>query len=307
MLNNFNFLLSQIAGVPKNHFKQVCHSPCFLPGVLKEFIGDPVLFACEAMGWSTNCRKCGCNFLNHTHVYYETRAEESRLLDRSVEAQLESNEDLNKAYTECVLELEKRLEVLQKEQKTISTAMAMFAHFLQNNSICPINDSYEAYLDSLIKREKSAVNPEKDLLDRYESLKEEHIKQKRHLDVAAEFAKKQNIKHVTPDQILAAFKDLKELPLTGKKIDSLHRLFVERKQSEMLKNMEYVHSLPPRPRNEDKGNDELEQMQAVILNLLSSNYQQAANALYKEFVEKKEQPPNMVKKMTDWFSNLSLP
>lgn len=295
-----------VSGLQKYHYKQRCHNPCYLTGVQKDVIGDAGLVHCAAMGGSTKCKQCDCHFTTHMHVYYETTTVESRIEDKTVQSQLATNAQIIKAQYDHIRKLENRVKEYKGEHQEISKALATFAYFLRNNSICPINDAYEAYLDCLIQREKIAFGSNKQLLQRYESLKKEHLEQKRLLEEAGKMAKAQKIAHVTSDQIMAIWECLKKLPHTGRKINTLHRMLTERKHGEMLKNMEYVHTqiarVPKKPeppvqpastgakkKKKGKANPNgLEEKKSRIADLLASDDMEGAMALMIEYKEEEE-------------------
>lgn len=227
--------------IKKKHYKERCHNPCYLEGVSADIIGDPILMGCAAMN-GNNCKECGCHYSLHMHVYYETTTVETKIKNETVVWKLATQEDVIKAQRNQICLLEKRKAEYMNEHKEITTALATFSFFLCNNSICPINDAYEDYLNVLIQNAKRKDSLESSIVDRYESLKKEYIEEKRQITEAAKLAKAQNITHVNSNQILKTYKRLINLSHSGKTINKLHKIFKQGRHNEQIKNMQYVHT-----------------------------------------------------------------
>ncbi|XP_065172202.1 uncharacterized protein [Atheta coriaria] len=230
-----------VGDIKKYHYKQRCHNPCFLRGVAADIIGDAKLLRCAAM-IGNNCKKCGCHYSLHMHVYYETTTIQTRIKNETVVSRIATQEEMIKTQYDQIRLLEKRKAEYINEHKEITTALAKFSFFLSNNSICVINDAYEEYLNVLIQNAKRRDSLESSLVDRYQSLKREYIEEKRQITEAARLAKKQNITHVTSDQILETYLRLINLPLSGETIKILHKIFKQGSHNEQMMNTEYVHS-----------------------------------------------------------------
>lgn len=138
-----------MAGVVKYHYKERCHDPCESVPKWKWLFGEGALKFCDNMSGG-ECIKCGCNWSTHMHVSYETKAVEERILNETVKSQLNSNENILNEQKACVKALKERIETYKSEQEEIAKALATFAYFLSHNSILPINDAYERYLNCLI-------------------------------------------------------------------------------------------------------------------------------------------------------------
>lgn len=149
---NCKFIILYQVGERTNwHYKQRCHDPCYLQNVPKEIIGSPELVNCAAMS-NKQCKKCGCQFSIHMHVYYLTKVKEDREIDSNIQKNIQSKEKVIENATKLLKSIELKKVDLESEHQIILTCCAKFAHFLQNNAITPYNDGYAEYIKYLIDR-----------------------------------------------------------------------------------------------------------------------------------------------------------
>ncbi|KAF2891786.1 hypothetical protein ILUMI_14387, partial [Ignelater luminosus] len=142
----------QVNGNKICHYKQVCHDPCYLEEVPKEIVGSPELVRCDAMNSQQHCNYCGCSYLKHMHIYYQSFTYEDNIVDDNVRSQITTKENAKRAAENLIREIKQRRAEYEKEQNIIIKNTAKFAHFLQNNAITAYNDAYQSYLEYLIDR-----------------------------------------------------------------------------------------------------------------------------------------------------------
>ena len=86
------------------------------------------------------------------HVYYMTETFSDKIIDKSIQSQINDKSSAITQTLRVVNKIEERKNEYNDEREVITKSMAKFAHFLQHNAIAPYNDSYKAYLEHLIKR-----------------------------------------------------------------------------------------------------------------------------------------------------------
>ncbi|KAF2903724.1 hypothetical protein ILUMI_02432 [Ignelater luminosus] len=215
----------QVNGNKTYHYKQVCHNPCYLRNVPKEIVGSPELTRCAAMNSNQHCKHCGCSYLKHMHIYYQSFTYEDNIVDENVRSQISTKENAKSAAEKVIREIEQRRKEYESEQDTIIKSTAKFAHFLQNNAITAYNDAYQSYLEYLIDREKSlGASCDKRNIDNLQNMLRQYVEEKRALDTALELAKQGNItttSYITAKDVKDAVDFLYKLPHCGPKIKEL--------------------------------------------------------------------------------------
>lgn len=118
----------------------------------REIIGLPGLLHCAAMGHTQNCKKCGCSYSMHMHIYYETTLYETNIKDDNVVSQMTSKEAAMREAESLIQDMIKLKLELESEHDFILISLAKFASFLKKNAITAYNDAYHTYLGYLIDR-----------------------------------------------------------------------------------------------------------------------------------------------------------
>ena len=138
-----------------------CHVSCGRTGVEKETHPNPALKNCAAMDRNYKCKKCGCSWDMHMHIYYEHDQKSENVLDQSVHKQIKSKKTDEEKVNLFISELEKKIDQQKKEQAKITDVCVKFGCFLKSNAISVYNDALKEYLLFQIKQEKDKVRIEK--------------------------------------------------------------------------------------------------------------------------------------------------
>lgn len=139
-------------GKTKYHYAQLCHNPCYLSNVPREIIGSPELISCAAMNGTNLCRRCGCDYGKHMHIYYETTLFETEVKDDNVASEITNREVAVKRAEALVRRIEHLKKEHEEEHEFILNSVATFAWFLKRNAITAYNDAYCTYVKYLIDR-----------------------------------------------------------------------------------------------------------------------------------------------------------
>ncbi|CAG2105289.1 unnamed protein product [Medioppia subpectinata] len=160
-----------------------CHSPCYLDFSDGNIVGNKGLLRCKAFNkysgtdrnpyWSkpsfsrslsdkfmsifissTTCQKCGHSYQKHLHLYYETESKVTKVTDQVINNKLVSAQLAAEAKELQIRRLDQRIVDLNAESETIVQSMSMFACFLANNALTPVNDAFGDYVRHLIANER---------------------------------------------------------------------------------------------------------------------------------------------------------
>jgi GTPase SAR1 family protein len=202
-------------GEKKVNYKTHCHERCYLDGVQTDVFNNVALQGCSAMNSNNYCRVCGCSWDKHMHVTYELSPVETRVVDLSIEIQIKSKEDAQRATQQIIQDTDLRVKKFKQEQEFITKASAKFACFLKQNAIAPYNDALAAYLSHLIIAEEKKVNPgdTSKTLEGLQEMKRAYDEQVKILDNAMEQGESQA--KITPDDIKKLEDELLNLELKG--------------------------------------------------------------------------------------------
>ena len=135
-----------VHGSAKYDYKK-CHAPCDVYGAQRDVLGDTRLKKCDMMKWPFyNCKKCGCSYKKHLHVYYETRVIEKYREDPKVNEQLENELETKSSAERMVDNIGNYIRELKQEMQIIMSTTAKFSQFLKHNAIAPYNDTFKVIL-----------------------------------------------------------------------------------------------------------------------------------------------------------------
>jgi GTP-binding protein EngB required for normal cell division len=238
--------LVKVGDKQKWHYRQRCHDPCYLTAVTKEIIGDPNLMHCAAMSGRT-CMKCTCDFAIHMHVYYLTKTVDDQIVDDVVKNNIHRKEEALQESQRLMREIDRRKEELEGERKIIIESTAQFAHFLQHNAISPFNDSYKAYIEYLITREKTlGRNGDLEMINSLEQLLKQYTEIKAAFDTSLQVNEQLGLNTatnpaVTAQTVIKTIHQLYKLKHNGKKIHEMIKKQKASRSSEYKENCEYVH------------------------------------------------------------------
>lgn len=167
-------------GQTQIEYTMECHSPCYLTTVPVQILGPSELLSCAAMNSSGICTKCQCSWQMHMHILYKSKRVRENIINESTQSEILSKEEAKEKAELKAQELDRRCELLEKEQKIITNAFAKFGHFLKHNAITPYNDALKEYLDYLIqnhKRMNDAGLENAKTINGLEKMKKEYIQE----------------------------------------------------------------------------------------------------------------------------------
>ncbi|CAG2110374.1 unnamed protein product [Medioppia subpectinata] len=174
-------------GVTMINYKTMCHSPCYLsfgdgdiignkglkrckafslysgtdrdPGeptgsLLERLVITPIERVAEVFTESDMCRECGHSYTKHLHLLNDTKTKMTMVRDQEVDKAIESTQSAAEAKKLQITSLVKRIGEMKTENETIVKSMSIFACFLANNSLTPINDAFKQYVEHLIANEQ---------------------------------------------------------------------------------------------------------------------------------------------------------
>ncbi|CAG2101161.1 unnamed protein product, partial [Medioppia subpectinata] len=118
-----------------------CHSPCYLDYSHGNIVGNIGLLSYE----------------QHLHVLYDTCSKMTKVTDQAVDSRIISVRLVADLKEQQILLLDQRMAELIAENNIIVKSMSMFACFLANNALTPINDAFEDYVRHLISNEKHVI------------------------------------------------------------------------------------------------------------------------------------------------------
>ncbi|KRT81129.1 50S ribosome-binding GTPase [Oryctes borbonicus] len=276
-----------INNIKKYHYKQICHDPCFLRNVPREYIGSPELIHCKAMS-NHKCKICNCDYRSHMHIYYMTETYEDQIDNEGVKAQIKDREAAINIMKTLIANMESRKAHYENEMDTIIKTIAKFAYFLQRNLISPYNDAYKGYieyrLDSCRERSQSKY-PDFEMIKYYNDLLQRYTKEKQILDGLT----------VMPADVFDSVQALYKLPYTGTQIENLHSWII-RNQSNEHKNTEFLETsrqqvIQKKQNTKNKNNNYKQNQRQAVKNKIIPNNQPNIKAK-KRKSDSKEQNVN---------------
>ncbi|CAG2109561.1 unnamed protein product [Medioppia subpectinata] len=164
-----------------------CHSPCYLDFSDGHVVGNKGLLGCKAfnrysgtdrdpgeprkstfiralkmtgekimetLGQSHVCRACGHGYEKHLHIFYETHAKVTKVDANIIDTKIKMAQLAAEAKEQQIRRLDQRIAELKAENETIVQSMSMFACFLANNALTPVNDAFVDYVRHLIANER---------------------------------------------------------------------------------------------------------------------------------------------------------
>jgi GTP-binding protein EngB required for normal cell division len=232
----------------KWHYRQRCHDPCYLTNVTKEIIGDPNLINCAAMNGRT-CMQCTCDFSVHMHVYYLTTTVAGQIVDDVVRNNIHKKVQAVQESQILIGKIDRRKGELEGEREVIIKSTAQFAHFLQHNAILPFNDSYKAYIEYLITREKTlGRDGDLEMINSLEQLLKQYTEIKAALDSTLQVNGHLGLSPVvTAQTVINTIHQLYQLMHNGKKIHEMMTKQKTSRNSEYKETCEYVHATSSAP------------------------------------------------------------
>ncbi|CAG2107440.1 unnamed protein product [Medioppia subpectinata] len=145
-------------GVTHTNYKTKCHSPCYLSFSDGNIVDNSGLLRCKAFNdyftKQKECHECGHSYNQHMHLVNETQSKLTMVRDPEVDTAIESTRSAAEAKELLIRGLDQRIAEMKAENDTIVQSMSMFACFLTNNALTPINDAFEEYVRHLIANER---------------------------------------------------------------------------------------------------------------------------------------------------------
>ncbi|CAG8672274.1 1645_t:CDS:2, partial [Cetraspora pellucida] len=202
-----------------------CHKRCYLQGVECNIINNSDLLGCSAMGGKNICQICGCLWNKHMHITYENEQISVDKVDENIKIlidQKQSDQTIKAAY---IKDLEKRINQLKEEKKTINKIIVKFALFLRQNAIAAFNDAYVDYLDHYINEEKikKGANPmtyNNKVLKELETSRREYVEKMETIKDAIEADKVSSVP-ISPEDINKLEKQLYHLTISGQTLQKM--------------------------------------------------------------------------------------
>ena len=140
--------------VKRTIYSQICHDHCFLSGVSVETINNEKLINCKAMV-DGNCNHCSHSYRDHMHITYRTTLVAKEFLSKQSQRNIMEKEDMKSRKKAFIAVLKSHSKEYQREKDYIYECASFFAIVLQKNAMIPYNDSFEAYVEMLIKDEEA--------------------------------------------------------------------------------------------------------------------------------------------------------
>lgn len=212
--------------IKKCDYKTVCHSRCYLKGVVTNTINTSQLRNCSAMNQLGDCDTCKCKWDMHMHITYKTKLKKRNMIDQNTAELIKSKTQKSDKIKAIIDRCNERLTKLQYEQMKINEISAKFAFFAENKSILVFNDDLENFLDLLIREEKGklATCDENDtrILDGLVKTKNEYLYQKKLYNDAFEQGRaNQDDSIVNLNNINELKKELFDLPIKGNELQKM--------------------------------------------------------------------------------------
>lgn len=198
-------------------YKTVCHAECTLDGVDVDTVGDEHLKHCVAFqnqGYS--CTKCGHSYLEHLHMYYESKQVIKKQEDRAVIRALQKNLTMEETKKEIIDSKFDIIHEYEKEMNVLTYSSAMFSYFLKSQSIFAQEDALEQHLYQIIKEERTKI-ASGGSEEGYESLlniKKAFLKHRDNFEIASR-SDTAVPKQVQPEEIENQLQVIKQLKFSG--------------------------------------------------------------------------------------------
>ncbi|GBC01561.1 hypothetical protein RclHR1_04230006 [Rhizophagus clarus] len=186
-----------------------CHRRCYcLKNATINVVNDAALRGCSAMSPDGTCMKCG--FLQISKK--------------------KSDRETKRAIIE---DYQKRVNQLQKEQRTINEISLKLAQFLRQNAIAAFNDTYADYFDHFINEEKikNSADPnryDEEILKRLEATKRSYLEQNEVIKKAME-NNDPSMPSISPNDVANLEQQLYNLPIND---NTLKKIKYEAKRSQ---------------------------------------------------------------------------
>ncbi|KAJ3655980.1 hypothetical protein Zmor_015087 [Zophobas morio] len=140
------------------------------------------------------------------------------LVDQEKKNAIRSKDDVRIHLEEMIKDLSKRRSELEEEGETISKIIAKFSYFLQEHALMPFNDTYNDYIEQLIKNEKK---DKKNIYKHKKLLRQHQNLQKTVQESAKKFQKEAASSNLTAQEIQNSITELYSLKHMGKSIREL--------------------------------------------------------------------------------------
>mmetsp|Transcript_13849 Transcript_13849/g.19227 ORF Transcript_13849/g.19227 Transcript_13849/m.19227 type:complete len:718 (+) Transcript_13849:1479-3632(+) len=220
-------------------YSQVCHPGCNLNPENRNLTEQPVLQQCWAMNGQGNCNQCDHSWREHMHITYRTEFRTETRVNRKILKQFEEKKNQADIAQNFLKSLEKKVEELESEKKTITYMSANLAGFLNYYAITPVNDALESMLIMQISNLEIGSKTE-ELRQRLEADLREYRTERESFDVHLKNSEGKS-PPLTLDKIHEFVQQLYSLKHNGKILQNL------------MESVETSHNLsPPKSRTERK-------------------------------------------------------
>ncbi|CAG8588480.1 4198_t:CDS:2, partial [Racocetra fulgida] len=192
-----------------------CHKRCYLQGVECNIINNSALLGCTVMAGTKKCQVCGCLWNKHMHITYENEQISVDKVDENIKiliSEKQSDQTIKAAY---IKDLEKRINQLKEEKKTINKIIVKFALFLRQNAIAAFNDAYKK-----LKKGANLKTYNNKVLEELETSKREYVEKMETIKDAIEADKVSSVP-ISPDDINKLEKQLLNLTISGQTLQKM--------------------------------------------------------------------------------------
>ncbi|KAG0586861.1 hypothetical protein KC19_2G122900 [Ceratodon purpureus] len=207
---------------------KVCHDNCsptetvagVAGGILSYFSGEEKVF-CEKLSLrKRKCRICKCPNNAHNRVSQEMRNVVREREDESVRKVIEKTAGDIEKMKEISMIYETREKSFEDEMSAVVNAAALFAGFLEQNSIITYHAATQEYLKDQIKKERHSGKAGKERIAELESLLDTYERQ------VHNFRNRRgpttgDVQMITPDDVKLELKKLIALPRHGQSLQIL--------------------------------------------------------------------------------------
>ncbi|GES75092.1 P-loop containing nucleoside triphosphate hydrolase [Rhizophagus clarus] len=219
--------------IKKINYIKHCHSHCYLNDVTCNEVNTAALRGCSAMNSDGTCNYCDCKWDKHMHITYENIQVTKKIIDKNVVLQISKKKSDQETKRAIIEDYQKRVNQLQKEQRTINEISLKFAQFLRQNAIAAFNDAYADYLDHFINEEKikKSADPNRyddEILKGLEATKRSYLEQIEVIKKAIE-NNDPSMPTISPNDVANLEQQLYNLPING---NTLKKIKDEAKRSQ---------------------------------------------------------------------------
>ena len=178
-------------------YEQICHDSCGISGVPLEVTNNEQLRGCAAMDNNGKCKHCRHDYRVHMHMTYTVSVVEKEFLSEDAKANIQKKSDLKSQKRVFMEEMEKSIKEFEDEKKFIFYCASFFGAFLKQNAMIAYNDSFNEYLDMLIKDEQAK---EKEIRDdqKIEQMKQDKITYNAKKDIIVKSIATENKDEILP-------------------------------------------------------------------------------------------------------------